>query len=202
MSLLKPSAAALLAGLALTLAGCAGNTVASAPAPTGDRGGPVPVSATATPTAEAKKTLKTQFVRVVDGDTIEVRPVTKGMPNGEPSFKVHMLGVSAPDATACGGAESIAGLQSLFRNRELVEVTYEPTLGESLDEDGNTLAYVIIGAGVTQDIGLRMVREGFAAAAYPEAETAPDRFEMYASSGKTAMERNKGIWASCPAPKS
>jgi endonuclease YncB( thermonuclease family) len=158
-------------------------------------------TASATPSAEAKKPLRTQFVRVIDGDTIEVQPVTKGLPNGEPSFKVRMLGVTAPEATACGGAESIANLQSLFRNNEPVEVTYEPTLDESVDKDGNTLAYVITGAGVTQDIGLRMVGEGSAAASYPEGETTPKRFEQYASYGKTAVDQKIGIWASCPAPK-
>jgi endonuclease YncB( thermonuclease family) len=66
---------------------------------------------------------------------------------------------------------------------------------------GNTLAYVITGAGVTQDIGLRMVSEGFATASYPEGETAPKRFEQYATSSKIAVEQKDRIWAGCPAPK-
>jgi endonuclease YncB( thermonuclease family) len=155
----------------------------------------------ATPSAEAKKILETQFVRAIDGDTIEVQPVTKGQPNGEPNIKVHMLGVNAPEATACGGAESIANLERLFRPSEFVHVTYEPTLSEGVDKDGNTLAYVITGAGVTQDIGNRMVREGFATASYPEGETAPKRFKNYEEMGQIAVDQKLGIWASCPAPK-
>lgn len=194
------SVLAALAGLSLALTGCAAETAKdSAPAPS------APVSTTATassaPSAEAKKPLYTNFVRVIDGDTIEVQPVTKGQPNGEPNVKVHMLGVTAPEATACGGAESIANLKSLFRPNEPVAVTYEPTLDNATDKDGNTLAYVITGAGVTQDIGLRTVNEGNATASYPEGETIPTRFKQYASSGKIAVDRKTGIWASCPAPK-
>jgi endonuclease YncB( thermonuclease family) len=112
-----------------------------------------------------------------------------------------MLGVNAPDATSCGGAQALANLKSLFRPNDPVAVTYEPTLSNATDKDGNTLAYVITGAGVTQDIGLRMVREGFATASYPEGQTVPKNFSQYTSVGKGAVDQKLGIWASCPAPK-
>jgi endonuclease YncB( thermonuclease family) len=180
--------------------GCsAGDTKEAAPA------APLSTEATAsaTPSAEAKKTLRTRFVRVIDGDTIEVQPVSEknGQPTGEPSFKVHMLGVTAPEATACGGAESIANLQSLFRPNEPVAVKYEPTLNKDADEDGNTLAYVITGTGVTQDTGYRMVQEGFATASYPEDQTAPKNYSQYTETSKITVDQKRGIWASCPAPK-
>lgn len=157
-------------------------------------------SSSATAAATAKEPLNAQFVRVIDGDTIEVQPVTKGQPNGEPTVKVHMLGVTAPAASACGGATSIANLKSLFRPNEQVAVTYEPTLDQTADKDGHTLAYVITGGGVTEDIGLRMVQEGNAAASYPEGKPVPKDFAQYIKLGKIAVDQKLGIWASCPAP--
>ncbi|MCB5280570.1 thermonuclease family protein [Arthrobacter sp. ES1] len=179
--------------LAVTTGCSAGDTKEAAPAAS-------TTTAAATPSAQARKPLNTQFVRVIDGDTIEVQPVKAGQqPTGEPNIKVHMLGITAPDASACGGAESIAYLTDLFRPNEPVAVTYEPTLADAVDKDGNTLAYVITGSGVTQDIGLRMVDTGNAAASYPEGKTAPKRFEQYASLGTIAVDQKTGIWASCPA---
>lgn len=58
------------------------------------------------------------------------------------------------------GPEATPHLKGLLLPDEPVAVTYEPTLGDAVDKDGSTLAYVITGAGVTQDLGLRMVREG------------------------------------------
>ncbi|MGG5172405.1 thermonuclease family protein [Pseudarthrobacter sp. J1738] len=152
--------------------------------------------------SSAQTPLATRFVRVIDGSTIEVQPIDdKSQPTGAPNFTVHMLGTAAPAPTECGGAESIANLKRLFRPNELVKVTAEPLLTTTKDKDGNTLAYVITGAGVTQDIGLRMVKEGFAAASYPQGQREPAVFAQYTSYAKGAVDQKDGIWANCPAPK-
>ena len=160
-------------------------------------------TASATPSAETKKPLVSQFVKVIDGDTIEVRPVSEknGQPTGEPNVKVHMLGTTAPEANVCGGAEATQKLTSLLGRDTFLTVTYEPTLHEDVDKDGNILAYVITGGSVTEDIGQRMVREGYAAASYPEGKTVPKDFDQTAEAGKIAVDQKKGIWATCPAPK-
>lgn len=119
--------------------------------------------------------------------------MTKGQPNGEPNVKVRMLGVTAPDASDCGGADSITNLAAMFQLNEQVTVTYEPTLSETADKGGNILAYVVIGAGVTKDIGLRMVEDGFAAASYPEGQAAPKKFDRYAELGQIAVDQKLGI---------
>jgi endonuclease YncB( thermonuclease family) len=189
-------AASLLSAATGCAAGDSKDAAAAAPATTAS-------SAAATSGAEAKKPVRTQLINVIDADTIEVQPVSEknGQPTGEPSFKVRMLGVTAPDASACGGAEALVHLKSLLRPNEFVKLTYEPTLNDATDKDGNSLAYVATGAGVTQDIGYRMVQEGFAAAVYPEGKTVPTGFAEYATVGKGAVDQKIGIWASCPAPK-
>ncbi|MEO3931357.1 thermonuclease family protein [Micrococcaceae bacterium Sec7.4] len=157
----------------------------------------------ATSSAAAKKPLRAQLVSVIDADTIEVLPVSEknGQPTGEPSLKVRMLGVTAPDASACGGPEALANFKSLFRPNEPVAVTYEPALTNTTDKDGNTLAYVVTGTGVTSDVGSRMVQDGFATAVYPEGQTVPKDFSQYLSYNKIAVDQKLGIWAKCPAPK-
>jgi endonuclease YncB( thermonuclease family) len=134
------------------------------------------------------------------GDRAVFNDRRNGSIEGTHIARLPVAGVTAPDAPACGGAEALAKLKSLLRPNEFVDVTYEPTLTDATDKDGNTLAYAITGAGVTQDIGLRLVRDGFAAASYPEGETAPKRFGQYATSSKGAVDQKLGIWASCPAP--
>ncbi|MFJ2662540.1 thermonuclease family protein [Arthrobacter koreensis] len=151
---------------------------------------------------EEREPLRAMLVGIIDGDTIEVQPVNPqdGKPNGEPSMTVRMLGADAPSGEACGSAESAAHLDVLLRANEQLSITYEPELEESVDEDGHTLAYVITGGGVTQNIGLRMVREGFAAAAYPEGNPVPEAFEKFRSAGENAVSQGIGIWTSCEAP--
>lgn len=191
----------LAASLLGTATGCAagGGTKDGAPAASAS----ATSAAAATPATEARKPVRAQLVSVIDADTIEVRPVSEanGQPTGEPSLKVHMLGVTAPAASACGGTEALASLKWLLQPNAFVNVTYEPTLDETADKDGNTLAYVMSEGGVTQDIGLRMVKTGNATAAYPEGKTVPKRFEQYTSYGKIAVDQKIGIWATCKAPK-
>lgn len=106
-----------------------------------------------------------------------------------------MIGVATPEETACGSAESAAGLGTL----EPITVSYEPSLGKDEDEDadGNAWAYITAGAGVSPDIGLWMVRDGYALASYPEGELALGKYEPYETVGKTTPEGGLGNWATC-----
>lgn len=190
----------LAASLLAVTTGCAaGATSGAAPAATAST---TTTAASATASPEAKQPLSAQLVSVVDANTIEVRPVSpkNGQPTGEPSLKVRMLGVVTPQANGCGAPDALANFKSLLRPNEPVKVTYEPSLAEDTDKDGATLAYVVIGAGVTQDLGLRMVQDGFASAVYPAGQTPPSAFSTYVSLGKAAISKKVGIWAKCPAP--
>lgn len=141
----------------------------------------------------------TELVRIIDGDTIEVQPINRqdSAITGDP-FTVRILGADAPNGTECGAAASKAHLEGLMPARERIEVTYEPALKEKVDEEGHTLAYVIAGGGgITQDIGDRMVSEGFAEAAFPEDVVMPETFEYTQTMGDIAVRGQSGIWAEC-----
>lgn len=57
-----------------------------------------------------------------------------------------MLGADAPSGDEWGVAETAARLDGLMRPDESVDVTYDAELKDPVDEDGDTLAYVITGA--------------------------------------------------------
>lgn len=183
--------AGLLAVSLAALTGCAGDATEAAPAPA--------ASAPAIQTPEPREDLLVRLVQVVDGDTIEVEPISTddGQPNGEPALTVHMLGVAAPEGTACGSAESTATLGTLIRPKEPITVSYEPSLAAENDADGHAWGYVSTGSGVSQDIGFRMVNEGYALASYPEGEIAAERFEAYEKAAKSAAEQGLGNWTTC-----
>lgn len=184
-------AAAVAGSLLAALTGCAGDDPADAAAPATS-------SAPAEQASESNDELWTSFVSVVDGDTIEVRPTDgKGNPTGEPNLAISMLGVKAPDASACGGPEAIAFLESRFLPGESVTVTYDSTLKDAVDEDGNPLAYLVTGAAITQDMGRIMITNGNAVAWHAEDEPAPERFARYEAEQKSATEAGKGLWGAC-----
>lgn len=189
-------AGVLAASLFASLTACSSDESSEAAAPE--------TTAAASPSASAEKAepLSSRLVRIIDGDTIEVRPVSAqdGEPTGEPNLTVRMLGVNAPSGDECGADEATAHLEGLMRADEPVAVTYEAELKDPVDEDGNTLAYVITGAGVTQDLGLRMVQEGYATAEYPEDGAVPMMFEQYLTYSDIAVDQGRGLWATCDAP--
>jgi len=188
----------LAASLLAVTTGCAaGATSDAAPAATAST-----TTAAATPSPEAKKPLSTQLVSIIDANTVEVLPVSSknGQPTGEPSLKVRMLGVAVPQGDTCGAAEALANLKSVLAPKAPITVTYEPTLANDTDKDGAQLAYVVTGGRSVQDIGLRMVTEGFASAVYPQGASAPAKFSQYTSGAKSAVDQKLGMWAKCPAP--
>ncbi|HEX9228809.1 MAG TPA: hypothetical protein VF885_19585, partial [Arthrobacter sp.] len=110
-TLRKSSASAALAVLAvLALTGCAAEAVKD--------GAPVAAaaatsSATAIQAPAQPESLRGKLVRVITGDTVELLPVSdkNGQPTGEPNVTVHILGIKAPAADACGGPEAAAELK-------------------------------------------------------------------------------------------
>lgn len=190
----------LAASLLAVTTGCAaGATSGAAPAATAST---TTTAAPATASSEAKKPLSTQLVSIVDANTVEVLPVSSknGQPTGEPSLKVRMLGVAVPQGAACGAPEALANLKTILAPKAPITVTYEPTLATDKDKDGAELAYVVTGGRSIEDIGLRMVTEGFASAVYPQGSSAPAKFSQYTSGAKSAVDQKLGIWAKCPAP--
>ena len=174
----------------LTACGSTGTTDAPAAAATAD----------SSPTQETgdREDTRGTFVRALTADTIEVKPVnfTDGQPTGEPNVTVRILGIDAPESPACGGEEAIAEFERLVRPDEYMILRYED-LETPTDADGNTLARIITGAGIQQDLGLQLVSNGYASMWYPEGEEIPSVFDRYKTLQDGNIEQKHGIWAEC-----
>lgn len=152
-------------------------------------------TATASATAVEPETLRTELVRIIDGDTIEVKPMKDGVPTGEPNITVRLLGIDAPEADACGGAAATANLERFALIGSPLDIKYDPK-ADRTDQYDRTLAYAYQ-VPMGGDIGYRQVHEGFAAAWYPEGEPEPEKFEEYEKFNKISIDQKKGVYAEC-----
>jgi endonuclease YncB( thermonuclease family) len=187
----------LAASLLSAATGCAAgdNKDAAAAAPA--------ATVSATPSAAQPASLRGKLVRVVSGDTVELLPVSdkNGEPTGEPNVTVHILGIKAPAADACGGPEAAAELKRIINSNGFFRVKYDDQSAR-VDSAGNAQGYLISGdgSGVPMDVGSSMVENGFASAWYDSADHAPKSYAADSAATKTAQAQKTGIWASCPVP--
>lgn len=187
----------LAVSLLTVTTGCAaGASKDAAPAPSA-------TSAAATPAAEQPKSLRGTLVRVISGDTVEMTPVSdkNGQPTGEPNVTVHILGIKAPAADACGGPQAAAELKRITAAGGFFRLTYDAQSAR-VDSKGNAQGYLAAGDGngMSMNLGPAMVRNGFAEAWYDSADHEPKSYTEDSSAAKTAQARKAGIWATCPVP--
>lgn len=181
----------LVGSLFAALTGCGSNDDGVAPETAPE------TSAAAEPASSEPEAVRVQLVRVVDGDTIEVQPLDdQGQPNGEPNMTVRMLGIDAPESDACGGAAATENLERIVLDGEPLDLKYDEK-SDRTDQYDRTLAYVYSVSMGSSDLGGRQVREGYAAAWYPESEPAPKNFEEYEKLAQISMDQKKGVFAEC-----
>ncbi len=128
-----------------------------------------------------------QLVSVIDGATITVR-----LPDNT-NASVLLIGVDAPVATECYGAESAARTTALLQGRT-VELE-----ADTLDKDqgGRLLRYVWVWGedGVRRQVNLEMAKGGLAAV-YSSAPNVRYQADMTAAQ-KSAQSQKLGLWAAC-----
>lgn len=184
--------------LAVTVGCSAGETEDASPVDNGT----APATAAATPQPES---LRGKLVRVIDGDTVELIPVSdkNGEPTGDPNVIVRILGIDAPAADACGGTEAAAELKRIIDIDGFFRVKYDAQAAR-VDSKGNAQGYLYSGdgTGAPMNVGSAMVQNGFAAAWYDSTDKAPKSYAADSETTKTAQAQKTGIWASCPVPKS
>jgi|GEM_PF-1298706 micrococcal nuclease len=130
----------------------------------------------------------TQVIRVLDGDTIEVRES-----DGDEE-KVRFIGIDAPEASGFGNKAECYGKEaSLYLKRLLsskhVELIPQPT--DDRDKYRRLLRYVHMSGG---DVGLRMLTLGYARY-YPWFEH--PRMEEYRNTAREAQNAKRGLWGKC-----
>lgn len=125
-------------------------------------------------------------VSVSDGDTLSVRT-----PAGTVE-KVRMIGIDTPEVyggTECGGPEASAAMKAMARGT--VTVTADSTQ-KRRDRYGRLLGYIDKGR---RDLGLVMVRRGFASA-YPY-DGPFRRYGAYRKAERRARSTGLGSWRRC-----
>lgn len=189
------TAAALGLVLAATLTGCQAAQNAAH-----DAGAAVPTS------SSAPHTIKADFVRVVDGDTIIVKP-TSALPatNDEGTeHSVRVLGIDAPEMNKmksvppeCGAQAATDNLHDLLAGHSFVTLVFDAQ-SDRTDRYGRSLAYVELPGNTSlSDVGQDQVQSGFAEAWFPSYAHAPTRYRVYADEEQTAKERKVGSWVTC-----
>jgi endonuclease YncB( thermonuclease family) len=131
---------------------------------------------TAAPTTVAGDGI--ELVRVLDGDSLIVTQ------NGE-ELEVRLLGLNAPEATACHGPEAEAALADLLAGRDL-SLLADPAV--DTDQYGRLLRYVFAGGELINET---LITEGHAMALHVE----HDRESSFLVANETAFEAQRGMWA-------
>jgi endonuclease YncB( thermonuclease family) len=122
----------------------------------------------------------TEVSRVVDGDTLKVR-------SGDRTRTVELLGVDAPEAGACDGAEAKKALARLLPRGARVKVSDDTAVD---------------GAGRYVFRGKRLINAALLAAGHARLAGADGlkQRDALVSAEQRAKAAGKGLWASCPAP--
>lgn len=127
--------------------------------------------------------------RVVDGDTVVIKTASST------TLKVRILGINSPESVdprkpvECFGKEASEHLQNLLPKGSAVHLILDKSQGET-DKYGRLLRYVEI--GTSTDIGLSMIRDGFA---YQYLYKHPyDRYRVYVEAEKNAKAKKVGLW--------
>lgn len=141
-------------------------------------------AATSTP-----KIVALPVVKVVDGDTIDVK-------NADGKIeRIRLLGINTPEVVdprkpvECFGKEASARLHVLLDGKSVV-LTADSTQ-QNVDKYGRLLRYVSLEDG--KDIDEQMIREGFAHE-YTY-DIAYERQAQYRAAEREAQNNKRGLWA-------
>jgi len=175
---LPPSVLSLMLGVALAWSsGCAAERPPSRPQPA-----PTSVASTvlpAPPDEAVEEATATVVVHLVDGDTLDVALAGGG------EERVRILGINAPERGECLAGEAAEALGRLVDGAEVQLVADR----SDRDRYGRLLRYVERG-GV--DVGVELVREGYAVVRVSEPDTA--RRAALRAAESAARDAQRGLW--------
>jgi endonuclease YncB( thermonuclease family) len=123
-------------------------------------------------------------VRVVDGDTVDVR-LTSGKRE-----RVRLIGIDATERGACFSAQASARARALVLNRKVV--LRGDSTQDTRDRYGRLLAYVWVSG---RDLGYQLLAGGFAKV-YVYRDVF-ERHSAYARAEQGAKASPRGLWRQC-----
>lgn len=130
-----------------------------------------------------------QVLRVVDGDTIIVRP-----DKGGAAVRVRYIGVDTPESVKpdtpveCFGKEAAAANRRLVDGRQVELVSDR----ERYDKFGRTLAFVYVDG---KFVNAELIKNGFAETIEVPPNTS--KAAEFAALERVAIRTRKGLWGAC-----
>lgn len=160
------------------------------PCSTSTGGGSGGTTTTTTQTSQSRTTRRdhARIIRVVDGDTYDVRL------SGH-RVRVRVLGIDTPEVyggTECGGPQASARAKKLLPRGTRVLLTSDPTQ-QLKDRYGRSLRYVEKSG---TDIGRKLIRAGLAEV-YVYHHKPFKRTSTYKATQRAAQSAKRGIWGYC-----
>lgn len=152
-------------------------------------------SATLEAAAKGPRTLrqKGRIVKVVDGDTVDVR-----LTRSRRVLRVRMIGIDTPEVhgtVECGGARASRWLKKRLPRRTRVILVSDSTQDRK-DHYGRALRYVIRAKGRT-DMNRAQVARGNAEVYVFNRYRPFKRVDTYRSAERRAKKARRGIWGAC-----
>ena len=130
------------------------------------------------------------MVRVVDGDTVDIRHDDRGR------LRIRILGINSPEThkrgwtVGCYGPEAAAWAGAFLPVGQRVSMVIDPTQG-LIDRYGRTLAYLDLPDG--RDFSVESVRAGMShVATYGKRPV--QRFEALTAAENEAKNMQAGLW--------
>jgi endonuclease YncB( thermonuclease family) len=143
------------------------------------------------PAAAATLTQRAKVLKVIDGDTVDVR-----LKNGRKK-RVRMIGIDTPEVhgrTQCGGPRASRALKQMLPFGTRVRLVSDPTQ-DRVDRYGRILRYVVK-ARTGVDMNRRQVRRGNARV-YAYGGRAFKRVATYRKAQRLARAQDRGVWGRC-----
>ncbi|MFB9392411.1 thermonuclease family protein [Streptomyces coeruleoprunus] len=162
------------------------------PPPARTSSSPPPTTSSARQPAAPAPAAELVVVRIVDGDTLDVRGDGRVLP-GDTTARVRLIAVDAPEAGACHGAEATARLAALLPPGSALRAERDVDLKDPYDR---YLLYVWNDKNV-------FVNESLVRTGHAEAVLFPPNDARWAALSKAeavAREADAGLWSACAAP--
>lgn len=143
------------------------------------------------PTKKKRVTQHGKIVKVVDGDTVDVR-----LKSGKKK-RIRVIGIDTPEVhgtTECMGPEASENAKKSFRRGTRV-ILYSDTSQDLEDRYGRLLRYVVRKKG-SKDLGKLQLRAGLARV-YVYDKTPFVRVKSYRRVQTAAKKAGSGIWGEC-----
>ncbi|WP_051299300.1 thermonuclease family protein [Arthrobacter castelli] len=162
---------------------------------------------TTTPPTDQRAQITTEVVRVIDGDTVAVKPVAgvlEATNEAGDEHSVRLLGIDTAEMNTyetatpeCGAQAATDHLKTMLDAGTAVTLTYDDHAdhADHTDRYGRSLTYLSTDGG--GDVALRQISAGYAVPWYPDGEPEPQRFGIYSTAADKAEAAEAGAYAYC-----